>query len=75
MVVIIAVAGAAVALIFGVQYGETAASLIGLLLAFVAPLVILERILRSPTITVRLVLGRSVDLPPPGSRVLVPLSA
>ena len=56
-VVIFAVAGAAVALIFGVQYGETAASLIGLLLAFVAPLVILERILRSPTITVRLVLG------------------
>ena len=57
VVVIVAVVGAAIALVFGVQYGDTAASLIGLLLAFLAPLVILERILRSPTITVRLVLG------------------
>ena len=62
------------ALIFGVQYGETAASLIGLLLAFVAPLVILERILRSPTITVRLVLGALSIYLLAGSRVLVPLS-
>ena len=45
------------ALIVGVEYGAAAASLIGLLLAFVAPLVILRRILKSPVITVRLVLG------------------
>ena len=57
VIVAVAVVGAAVALIVGVEYGAAAASLIGLLLAFVAPLVILRRILKSPVITVRLVLG------------------
>ena len=57
IIVTIAVAGAAAALFFGIQNGAAAASLIGLLLAFVAPLVILRRILASPVITVRLVLG------------------
>jgi hypothetical protein len=57
VIVVLAVAGAALALVVGVEYGAAAASLIGLLLAFVAPLVILQRILKSPVITVRLVLG------------------
>ena len=39
------------------DYGSTAAGLIGLLLAFAAPVIILRRILASPRITVRLVLG------------------
>jgi hypothetical protein len=60
-IVVIAVAGAAVGLLFGANYGSTygstAAGLIGLMLAFAAPLIILRRILASPTITVRLVLG------------------
>jgi len=57
MVVVVAVAGAAVSLLIGADYGSTAAGLIGLLLAFAAPVIILRRILASPTITVRLVLG------------------
>ncbi len=57
VIVALGVAGAIVALLLGVQYSEAAAALIGLMLAFVAPLVILRRILRSPVITVRLVLG------------------
>jgi hypothetical protein len=56
-VVVIAVGGAAVGLQSGSEYASTAAGLIGLLLAFAAPVVILRRILSSPTITVRLVLG------------------
>ena len=57
VVVVVAVAGAAGALLTGASGGSDAAGLIGLLLAFAAPLVILRRILLSPTITVRLVLG------------------
>ena len=57
VIVIIAVAGAAAGLLSGAEYATTAAGLIGLLLAFAAPVIILRRILSSPTITVRLVLG------------------
>src|SRR3954469_25108718 len=57
VVVVIAVAGAALSLLFGADYGSTAAGAIGLALAFAAPLIILRRILASSTITVRLVLG------------------
>jgi uncharacterized membrane protein len=56
-IVVIAVAGAAAALLLGAERGSTAAGMIGLLLAFAAPLTILRRILSSPTITVRIVLG------------------
>jgi len=56
-VVVIAVAGAAVGLLSGGEQASTAAGLIGLLLAFAAPVIILRRILASSTITVRLVLG------------------
>ena len=56
-IVVIAVAGAAVSLLSGAEQASTAAGLIGLLLAFAAPVIILRRILSSPTITVRLVLG------------------
>jgi hypothetical protein len=56
-IVVIAVAGAAAALLIGAERGSTAAGMIGLLLAFAAPLTILRRILVSPTITVRIVLG------------------
>ena len=56
-VVVVAVAGAAVSLVGGAEEGSAAASLIGLLLAFAAPVVILRRILRAQTITVRIVLG------------------
>ncbi len=47
----------ALGLLSGGVLGHTAAGLIGLLLAFAAPVIILRRILSSPTITVRLVLG------------------
>ena len=57
VIVTVAVVSAAGALFFGIENGAAAVSLIGLLLAFVAPLVILRRILVSPVITVRLVLG------------------
>ena len=57
MIVGLAVAGAAAGLIFGKGEGSFTAGLVGLMLAFAAPIVILGRILRSPTITVRLVLG------------------
>jgi uncharacterized membrane protein len=57
VVVAIAVAGAALSLLVGYEEGAAAAGLIGLLLAFAAPLVILRRISHSPTITVRIVLG------------------
>ena len=57
VVVAIAVAGAALSLLVGYEEGAAAAGLVGLLLAFAAPLVILRRIAKSPTITVRIVLG------------------
>jgi hypothetical protein len=57
VVVVVAVAGAAVGLLSNFDYGSTAAGLIGLMLAFAAPVIILRRILASPRITVRLVLG------------------
>jgi hypothetical protein len=57
VIVAIAVSGAALSLLIGHEEGVAAAGLIGLLLAFAAPLVILRRIGRSPTITVRIVLG------------------
>ncbi len=58
VVVTAAVLGTAAAVVLGdSEVGRTAASLVGLLLAIVAPLVILRRILTSPTITLRLVLG------------------
>jgi len=57
VVVALAVAGAAIGLLFGAEEGSFTAGLVGLMLAFAAPVVILGRILRSPTITVRLVLG------------------
>lgn len=58
IIVAVAVIGAGTSLFFGgVDNGAAAAGMIGLFLAFAAPVVILQRILRSPTITVRLVLG------------------
>ena len=57
VIVVIAVASAALGLLSRVDYGSTAAGLIGLMLAFAAPVIILRRILGSPRITVRLVLG------------------
>ncbi len=57
VVVIVAVVAAAVALLLGETVGNTTAGLVGLLLAVVAPIVILRRIVLSPVITVRLVLG------------------
>jgi len=57
VIVAIAVAGAALGLLSDVDYGSTAAGLVGLMLAFAAPVIILRRILASPRITVRLVLG------------------
>jgi hypothetical protein len=57
VIVAIAVAGAAIGLLSGAEHASTAAGLVGLLLAFAAPVIILRRILSSPTITVRLVLG------------------
>jgi len=57
VVVTLAVLSTAVALVFGEDVGRTMAGLVGLLLAIVAPLVILRRIVTAPTITIRLVLG------------------
>jgi hypothetical protein len=57
VVVVIAIAGAAVGLLSGAPEATTATGLVGLLLAFAAPVVILLRIFHSPRITVRLVLG------------------
>ena len=57
VIVAIAVVGAAFGLLSGAEHASTAAGLVGLLLAFAAPVIILRRILSSPTITVRLVLG------------------
>ena len=57
VIVAIAVAAAAVGFLSGEEEGSVAAGLIGLLLAFAAPVIILLRIFHSPRITVRLVLG------------------
>jgi hypothetical protein len=57
VVVAIAIAGAALGLVSGGPEASSAAGLVGLLLAFAAPVVILLRIFHSPRITVRLVLG------------------
>jgi hypothetical protein len=57
VVVVIAVASAAATLVFGDTVGTFAVGSVGLLLAVVAPIVILRRIAMSPTITFRLVLG------------------
>ncbi len=57
VVVTAAVLSAAAALLLGDTVASSTAGLVGLLLAVVAPVVILRRIFVSPTITVRLVLG------------------
>ena len=57
VVVSVAVAGTAAGLLAGDQEGTIATGLVGLLLAFAAPLTILRRILRAETVTVRIVLG------------------
>jgi hypothetical protein len=57
IIVTIAIAGAALGLLFGAEDGSAAAGMVGLLLAFAAPIVILRHIFDSPMITVRLVLG------------------
>jgi hypothetical protein len=57
VVVVLAVSSAALATFAGDEVRTSTAGLVGLLLAVVAPLVILRRIIVSPTITVRLVLG------------------
>jgi Ion channel len=56
-VVVVAVVGAALGFLAGTDFGTNAAGIVGLLLAFAAPVIILRQILRSPTITVRIVLG------------------
>jgi hypothetical protein len=57
VVVTVAVSSAAIALLLGDAVASSTAGLVGLMLALVAPLVILRRIFMSPTITFRLVLG------------------
>src|SRR4029077_6433347 len=58
LVVIVAVVGTIVTVIVGDgTIGRSATSLVGLLLAVLAPLVILRRIVQAHTITIRLVLG------------------
>ncbi len=57
VVVSIAVVGAATGLLLDTPSGQSASHLVGLLLAVVAPFVILRRIVQSPTITVRMVFG------------------
>jgi hypothetical protein len=58
IVVVLAVAGTIVTVILGDgTIGRSATSLVGLLLAVLAPLVILRRIIQAHTITIRLVLG------------------
>jgi ion channel len=57
VVVTVAILSAAGALLFGQTSPTSAAGLVGLLLAILAPLVILRRIVLSPRITFRLVLG------------------
>ncbi len=57
IVVTFAILGATVAVLLGDAVASSTAGIVGLLLAVVAPIVILRRIVVSPTITVRLVLG------------------
>jgi hypothetical protein len=58
VIVVLAILGTAIALALGDDdLGRSAASLVGLLLAVVAPLIILRRILTAARITIRLVLG------------------
>jgi hypothetical protein len=57
IVVIIAVLGAGIAVLLGEAVATATAGIIGLLLAVVAPIVILRRIVYSRTITIRLILG------------------
>jgi Ion channel len=57
VVVVVTVLSTAGAQLLGDTVGTSTAGLVGLLLALLAPLVILRRIFTSPTITVRLVLG------------------
>ncbi|HMJ80059.1 MAG TPA: potassium channel family protein [Candidatus Dormibacteraeota bacterium] len=57
VVVVLGVAGSAVGLFAAGSWGTSMAEAIGLLLAILAPGVILLRIVRSPVITFRLVLG------------------
>ena len=57
VVVSAALLSAAIAVLVGDTVATTTAGFIGLLLAIVAPIVILRRIVLSPTITVRLILG------------------
>ena len=57
IVVSLAVVGAAISVLLGETAATATAGLVGLLLAVVAPIVILRRIVLSPTITVRLILG------------------
>jgi hypothetical protein len=57
VVVAVALFGTAAALLAGELVGDVTARAVGLILATVAPIVILRRIVVSPTITVRLVLG------------------
>jgi hypothetical protein len=57
IVVSVAVLGAAISVLVGETAATATAGLVGLLLAVLAPIVILRRIVLSPTITVRLVLG------------------
>ena len=56
-VVSVAILSAAIAVLLGDTVATATAGFVGLLLAIVAPIVILRRIVLSPTITVRLVLG------------------
>jgi ion channel len=57
VIVGVALVTTTVALLLGDTFGASTVGLVGLMLAIVAPLVILRRIVTSPTITFRLVLG------------------
>lgn len=57
VVVVAAVVGAAAGIFLGDDRGTGAAGVVGLLLAFAAPIAILRRILRTQRITIRIVLG------------------
>jgi hypothetical protein len=57
VVVIISVLGAGIAVLLGDAVASTTAGIVGLLLAVVAPIVILRRIVFSQVITIRLILG------------------
>ena len=57
VVVIASIAAATVAIVLGDTVSSATAGLVGLLLAVVAPIVILRRIILADTITVRIILG------------------